>query len=170
MLVMLVMLVILGVRRLTLVKGLRNFAVAKVPRCLPRRITLGVMCLCIHASCIVPGRASTSSKQKRERRASQPAKRLSDHSIQASVQAASHVYRKLGQGRSRPLLCYASVDQQLSTTSRPKVVGLGSVGLDYLAQVAKFPKPDEKLRTEKMEVLYEEKFCTECTAGVVTAA
>ena len=35
---------------------------------------------------------------------------------------------------------------------RPKVVGLGGVGLDYLAQVAAFPKPDEKLRTEKMEV------------------
>ena len=33
-----------------------------------------------------------------------------------------------------------------------KVVGLGSAGLDYLAQVAAFPKPDEKLRTEQMEV------------------
>lgn len=34
----------------------------------------------------------------------------------------------------------------------PKVVGLGSLGMDYLAQVAKFPKPDEKLRTESLEV------------------
>ncbi len=34
-----------------------------------------------------------------------------------------------------------------------KVVGLGSCGLDYLAQVAAFPQPDEKLRTERLEVL-----------------
>jgi hypothetical protein len=32
------------------------------------------------------------------------------------------------------------------------VIGLGSCGLDYLAVVAAFPKPDDKLRTEKMEV------------------
>lgn len=116
------------------------------------------MCLCIHASCVVPGSASTSSKQKREQRADQPAKRPSDHSIHASLQTShSHVlYHKLGQSRSRPLHCHASLDQQLNTTSKPKVVGLGSVGLDYLAQVAKFPQPDEKLRTEKMEVLFEE--------------
>ena len=34
-----------------------------------------------------------------------------------------------------------------------KVVGLGSVGLDYLAQVVNFPKPDEKIRTTRMEVV-----------------
>lgn len=33
-----------------------------------------------------------------------------------------------------------------------KVVGMGSCGLDYLAQVAAFPQPDEKLRTEHLEV------------------
>jgi len=33
-----------------------------------------------------------------------------------------------------------------------KVVGMGSCGLDYLAQVAAFPQPDEKLRTERLEV------------------
>lgn len=32
-----------------------------------------------------------------------------------------------------------------------KVVGVGSCGLDYLAQVAKFPKPDDKLRTENLQ-------------------
>ena len=34
----------------------------------------------------------------------------------------------------------------------PKVVGMGSCGLDYLAAVAAFPKPDEKLRTTALEV------------------
>lgn len=34
------------------------------------------------------------------------------------------------------------------------VIGLGSCGLDYLALVAAFPKPDDKLRTEKMEVIF----------------
>jgi len=33
-----------------------------------------------------------------------------------------------------------------------KVVGMGGCNLDYLASVAEFPKPDEKLRTEKLEV------------------
>jgi hypothetical protein len=32
-----------------------------------------------------------------------------------------------------------------------KVVGMGSSGQDLLAQVAAFPSPDEKLRTEKFE-------------------
>jgi len=32
-----------------------------------------------------------------------------------------------------------------------KVVGMGSAGIDYLAQVASYPKPDEKLRTERLE-------------------
>jgi sugar/nucleoside kinase (ribokinase family) len=36
--------------------------------------------------------------------------------------------------------------------SGPKVVGMGSCGLDYLAQVAAFPRPDDKLRTENLEV------------------
>lgn len=44
-------------------------------------------------------------------------------------------------------------DAPVNKNSPPKlkVVGLGSAGLDYLAQVAAFPKPDEKLRTEQME-------------------
>lgn len=36
--------------------------------------------------------------------------------------------------------------------ARPiKVVGMGSCAVDYLASVAAFPKPDEKLRTETLE-------------------
>ncbi|GFR48228.1 hypothetical protein Agub_g10089, partial [Astrephomene gubernaculifera] len=34
---------------------------------------------------------------------------------------------------------------------RIKVVGMGSCGIDYLASVAAYPKPDEKLRTETLE-------------------
>ncbi|DBA71695.1 TPA: hypothetical protein ACH3X2_001144 [Trebouxia sp. C0005] len=34
---------------------------------------------------------------------------------------------------------------------RQKVVGLGLACWDFLAQVATFPKPDEKLRTQRME-------------------
>lgn len=33
------------------------------------------------------------------------------------------------------------------------MVGVGSCGLDYLAQIATWPKPDDKLRTESLEVL-----------------
>lgn len=33
-----------------------------------------------------------------------------------------------------------------------KVVGVGGCGVDYLASVAAYPRPDEKLRTEKLEV------------------
>ncbi|GAB4822038.1 hypothetical protein N2152v2_009084 [Parachlorella kessleri] len=33
-----------------------------------------------------------------------------------------------------------------------KVVGMGGCGVDYLAQVAAFPQPDAKLRTEQLEV------------------
>jgi hypothetical protein len=33
-----------------------------------------------------------------------------------------------------------------------KVVGVGSAGVDYLASVAAYPRPDEKLRTDTLEV------------------
>lgn len=36
--------------------------------------------------------------------------------------------------------------------SPPRVVGMGGVGVDYLAAVAAFPQPDDKLRTEALEV------------------
>ncbi|EFJ40764.1 hypothetical protein VOLCADRAFT_84359 [Volvox carteri f. nagariensis] len=41
--------------------------------------------------------------------------------------------------------CYQPLAQQI------KIVGMGSCGVDYLASVASFPRPDEKLRTEKLE-------------------
>ena len=42
-----------------------------------------------------------------------------------------------------------------STEPQPKVVGLGLACWDFLAQVAAFPKPDEKLRTQRMEVCHD---------------
>lgn len=36
-------------------------------------------------------------------------------------------------------------------SSEPVVVGVGGVGIDYLASVLTFPKPDQKLRTERLE-------------------
>lgn len=37
-------------------------------------------------------------------------------------------------------------------TCSARVVGVGSCGIDYLAAVAAFPRPDEKLRTQQLEV------------------
>ncbi|KAG2448408.1 hypothetical protein HYH02_006300 [Chlamydomonas schloesseri] len=53
--------------------------------------------------------------------------------VQAKVDASTF------QGCNRPL------------GKRIKVVGMGSCGVDYLASVAAYPRPDEKLRTEKLE-------------------
>ncbi|GLC72810.1 hypothetical protein PLESTF_001295700 [Pleodorina starrii] len=44
---------------------------------------------------------------------------------------------------------FQGCDQPLE--QRIKVVGMGSCGVDYLASVAAYPRPDEKLRTEKLE-------------------
>ena len=38
------------------------------------------------------------------------------------------------------------------SSDAPKVVGVGSAGVDYLASIAEFPKPDAKLRTDALEV------------------
>lgn len=35
-----------------------------------------------------------------------------------------------------------------------KVVGCGSCGVDYLASIATFPHPDQKLRTDALEVWF----------------
>ena len=43
-------------------------------------------------------------------------------------------------------------NNQYLTQDVLRVVGVGSCGLDYLAQVAAWPKPDDKLRTESLEV------------------
>ena len=42
--------------------------------------------------------------------------------------------------------------QAVADEHRKKVVGLGLACWDFVAQVAAFPKPDEKLRTQRMEV------------------
>jgi hypothetical protein len=52
-------------------------------------------------------------------------------------------------------LYHALSPAQGCTTPLPqpiKVVGCGSSGVDYLASVAAYPKPDQKLRTETLEV------------------
>ncbi len=54
--------------------------------------------------------------------------------------------------RNKSLQNCCSAAGRTNEAQKPKIVGLGSVGLDYLAQVAVFPKPDEKLRTKQMEV------------------
>lgn len=41
-----------------------------------------------------------------------------------------------------------------ATDTMPRVVGVGSCGIDYLAAVAAFPQPDEKLRTQQLEVYW----------------
>jgi hypothetical protein len=45
-----------------------------------------------------------------------------------------------------------SADASAGNASPLRIIGMGSVGLDYLAAVAAFPKPDDKLRTERLEV------------------
>ena len=45
-------------------------------------------------------------------------------------------------------LCVASAQE--STVY--KVAGMGGAGLDYLAVVSAYPKPDQKIRTESFEV------------------
>eukprot|EP00976_Prorocentrum_cordatum_P061277 1176232-Prorocentrum_minimum.AAC.5 len=49
---------------------------------------------------------------------------------------------------------FAAVGKDTSSSgNKPaKVVGMGGVGVDYLASVAAYPKADDKLRTEVLEV------------------
>ena len=58
--------------------------------------------------------------------------------------------------RSKALHSQSGADS--SKEPRIKVVGLGLACWDFLAQVATFPKPDEKLRTQRIEV--GRSFCT----------
>ena len=55
--------------------------------------------------------------------------------------------------RSRfvPLLTRASASNA-NTTDSITLVGMGSVGMDFLASVASFPKPDDKMRTEELQM------------------
>ena len=56
------------------------------------------------------------------------------------------------QGQTGPAQAGDQPGSNSSLPPRPKVVGLGLACWDFLAQVAAFPKPDEKLRTQGMEV------------------
>lgn len=44
------------------------------------------------------------------------------------------------------------MNERLFPQGGKKVIGMGSACLDYLAQVAAWPNPDDKLRTESLEV------------------
>lgn len=107
-----------------------------------------------HAATLHKAGNSTFLKLSYEVRDKQDAQRQSARCCMHAIGQATHLrMARERAGRALQFQCCASSDQKLDTTTKPKVVGLGSVGLDYLAQVARFPKPDEKLRTEKMEVL-----------------
>ena len=50
----------------------------------------------------------------------------------------------------RPSFCHQRI--QHVACKAAKVVGVGSCCVDYLASVASYPKPDQKLRSESLEV------------------
>ena len=78
---------------------------------------------------------------------------LQSHGMQASrANRTSFSARLQTHQRKKPLQSCCSAAERTNEGQKPKIVGLGSVGLDYLAQVAAFPKPDEKLRTKQLEV------------------
>ena len=106
-----------------------------------------------HAATLHKAGSTTFSTITYKLRDKQNAQRQSACCIHAIGQATNLRMARERAGRAVQSQCCASPDKRLDTTTKPKVVGLGSVGVDYLAQVARFPKPDEKLRTEKMEVL-----------------
>lgn len=82
---------------------------------------------------------------------------------------ANRTWRPARAPRSKQLklTCRPAAEQHVDGLSKPKVVGLGSIGLDYLAQVAAFPKPDEKLRTSKMEVGEPDFVHNQCIISIV---
>lgn len=107
-----------------------------------------------HAATLHRAGSSRFLKTSYEVRNKQDAQRQSGRCCMHTIGQATNLrMARKRAGRAVQFQRCASSDQRLDTTTKPKVVGLGSVGLDYLAQVARFPKPDEKLRTEKMEVL-----------------
>ena len=78
---------------------------------------------------------------------------LQSHGMQISrANCTAFSVRLQKHQRKEPLQSCCSAAERTYEAQKPKIVGLGSVGLDYLAQVAAFPKPDEKLRTKQMEV------------------
>ncbi len=78
---------------------------------------------------------------------------LQSHGMQISLaKRTPFSVRPQTHQRNKSLRSCCSAAGRTNEAKKPKIVGLGSVGLDYLAQVAAFPKPDEKLRTKQMEV------------------
>lgn len=78
---------------------------------------------------------------------------LQSHGMQTSrANRTPFGVRRQAHQRKKSLQSCCSAAGHTDEARKPKIVGLGSVGLDYLAQVAAFPKPDEKLRTKQMEV------------------
>jgi sugar/nucleoside kinase (ribokinase family) len=66
-----------------------------------------------------------------------------------------HRYNKLvafGLQRQRRSAEHRCVAQTHAHIGSPTVVGIGGVGIDYLASVAKFPAPDEKMRSETLDI------------------
>ncbi|KAL3139196.1 hypothetical protein ABBQ32_005971 [Trebouxia sp. C0010 RCD-2024] len=68
------------------------------------------------------------------------------HSGHSHASGRSATYRR---GHQTPHLQAST--SNASTEAQPKIVGLGLACWDFLAQVATFPKPDDKMRTERME-------------------
>lgn len=55
--------------------------------------------------------------------------------------------------QSAPSVTGEPVQGSQAALAKPiKIVGCGSCGVDYLASVAAFPHPDQKLRTDTLEV------------------
>ena len=78
--------------------------------------------------------------------------KLQKHKTQHSYEFSSR-QKRAASARQHARAPQAS-PSDASTESGPKVVGLGLACWDFLAQVASFPKPDEKLRTQRMEVFH----------------
>jgi sugar/nucleoside kinase (ribokinase family) len=65
------------------------------------------------------------------------------------IKSPTHRTRVGGRAVPAPAVAAATAD---APAAGPVIVGMGSAGVDYLASVAAFPKPDAKLRTDSFEV------------------
>ena len=74
---------------------------------------------------------------------------LSTTPFLTSCELRRHALRQPMRRRLPARLVYAAAGERNSSC---KVAGMGSAGLDYLALVSSFPKPDDKIRTESFEV------------------
>lgn len=65
----------------------------------------------------------------------------------------SHPRHFSGVAGIKTLHCYDRMRRSCVTSNEEGVVvGMGSVGMDYLASVASFPRPDDKMRTQALEM------------------